>query len=228
MVLRSHFVFDGNMNTQNETLLEAMDLKQTIYLLRHGETEFNTEGRYQGELDSPLTANGIEQVEHNARLLKMFIDKPGEWELFSSPLGRAQQSTEIMCQVIGFDKGNVITDDRLKEVSVGKWAGLTIKEIEKSWPELMKNVNGYNWYFQSPDGESYDSVVKRVSEWLDSIRHKEKVIVMSHGLTGRIIRGVYLGLPKEQSLVLEVAHNTFFRLSDRKIERFCSEYDEFY
>ncbi|MGN7115759.1 histidine phosphatase family protein [Lysinibacillus odysseyi] len=205
-----------------------MDLKQTIYLLRHGETEFNTEDRYQGELDSPLTANGIEQVEHNARLLKMLIDKPGEWELFSSPLGRAQQSTEIMCQVNGFDKGNVITDDRLKEVSVGKWAGLTIKEIEKSWPELMKNANGYNWYFQSPDGESYDSVVKRVSEWLHSIRHKEKVIVMSHGLTGRIIRGVYLGLPKEQSLVLEVAHNTFFKLSDRKIERFCSEYDEFY
>ncbi len=203
-------------------------MKQTIYLLRHGETEFNTEGRYQGELDSPLTANGIEQVEHNARLLKMLIDKPGEWELFSSPLGRAQQSTEIMCQVIGFNKGNVITDDRLKEVSVGKWAGLTIKEIEESWPELMKNANGYNWYFQSPDGESYDSAVKRVSEWLDSIRHKEKVIVMSHGLTGRIIRGVYLGLRKEQSLILEVAHNTFFRLSDRKIERFCSEYDEFY
>lgn len=205
-----------------------MHLKQIIYLLRHGETELNVKGRYQGELDSTLTSDGIEQIKNNAKLLKMLIDNPREWEFISSPLGRAQQSTDIICEVIGYDKSKVIMDNRLKEVSVGKWAGLTTKEIEESWPELMKNTNNYNWYFNSPNGESYDSVVERVSEWLDSIRNKEKVIVMSHGLTGRIIRGVFQGLTKDQSLVLEVSQNTFFKLSDKQIERFCSEYDEFY
>ncbi|HDX9590515.1 TPA: histidine phosphatase family protein [Bacillus pseudomycoides] len=203
-------------------------MKQIIYLLRHGETELNVKGRYQGELDSALTSDGIEQVKKNAKLLKILIDNPKEWEFISSPLGRAQQSTDIVCEVIGYDRNKVKMDDRLKEVSVGKWAGLTTKEIEKSWPELMENTNNYNWYFNSPSGESYNSVVERVSEWLHSIQNKEKVIVMSHGLTGRIIRGVYQGITKDQALVLEVSQNTFFKLSDKQIESFCSEYDEFY
>lgn len=203
-------------------------MKQIIYLLRHGETELNLKGRYQGEIDSALTPDGIEQVTNNAKLLKILIEKPEEWTFISSPLGRAEQSMNILCDVLGFDKSKVIKDDRLKEVSVGKWAGLTIKEIEMSWPELLENTNSFNWYFNSPNGESYDSVVDRVSDWLQSIRNKEKVIVMSHGLTGRIIRGVFQDLAQDQALVLEVAQNTFFKLTDKQIERYCSEYDEFY
>ncbi|CAM3909227.1 histidine phosphatase family protein [Mesobacillus zeae] len=203
-------------------------MSQIIYLLRHGETELNVKGRYQGELDSPLTTEGIEQVKNNAKLLKLFIDNPREWDFISSPLGRALQSTDIICEVIGYDKAKVTMDNRLREVSVGKWAGLTTKEIENSWPKLMENTNSYNWYFNSPNGESYDSVVERVSDWLKTIRNKEKVIVMSHGLTGRILRGVYKNLNKEQALVLEVSQNTFFKLSDNQIERFCSDYDDFY
>lgn len=203
-------------------------MKQVIYLFRHGETEFNLRGRYQGELDSSLTSAGIEQVKNNAKLLKMLIGSPKEWTVISSPLGRAQQSTDILCEVIGYDKNKVIMENRLKEVSVGSWAGLTTKEIEMSWPALYENTNYYNWYFNSPNGESYGSVVERVSEWLDSIKQLEKVIVMSHGLTGRIIRGVYQGLTKDQALILEVSQNTFFKLSDQQIEKFCSEYDEFY
>ncbi|KOS69162.1 fructose-2,6-bisphosphatase [Lysinibacillus contaminans] len=202
-------------------------MKQIIYLLRHGETEFNVKGKYQGELDSPLTPEGIEQVENNGRLLKLFIDNPKEWDFISSPLGRAKRSTDIICEVIGYDKNKVTMDNRLREVSVGKWAGLTTKEIEKSWPDLIENTNSYNWYFNSPNGESYDSVVERVSDWLRSIRDKEKVIVMSHGLTGRIIRGVYKNLEKDQALILEVSQNTFFKLADKQIARFCSEYEEF-
>lgn len=209
-------------------MLGEKHLKQIIYLFRHGETELNLKGRYQGELDSALTPDGIEQVTNNAKLLKMLIENPAEWEFISSPLGRAMQSTKIICDVIGYDNSKVTMDDRLKEVTVGKWAGLTIKEIEASWPELLKNTDSYNWYFNSPNGESYESVIERVSQWLQSIRNKEKVIVMSHGLTGRIIRGVYQNLAKDQALVLEVSQNTFFKLTDKQIERYCSEYDEFY
>jgi len=202
-------------------------LKQIIYLLRHGETIFNTQGRYQGELDSPLTKDGIEQVKNISRLLKMFIDDSNEWEIITSPLGRAMESTEIICETIGFDSNKVTADNRLREVSVGSWAGLTTKEIEGSWPELLKNTDNYNWYFNSPNGESYNSVVERVSEWLESVKNRPKVIAVSHGLTGRILRGVYGNLKKEQALKLEVSQNTFFKLSNQNIERFCYEYDEF-
>ncbi|WP_397538624.1 histidine phosphatase family protein [Rummeliibacillus pycnus] len=202
-------------------------MEQTICLIRHGETVFNSQGRYQGQLDSPLTQDGIEQVKNISKLLKLVIDEPNEWEIISSPLGRTLQSTEIICEILGYDLNKVTTDSRLKEVSVGSWAGLTTQEIESSWPKLLENTDTYNWYFNSPDGESYDSVMRRVSEWLESIRDKKKVIAVSHGLTGRIIRGVYQSLEKDQLLRLEVSQNTFFKLTNNKIERFCYEYDEF-
>ncbi len=202
-------------------------MNQIIYLLRHGETVFNTQGRYQGELDSSLTTDGIEQVRNISKLLKMYIHDPNEWEIITSPLGRARQSTDIICETIGFDRKKVTIDNRLSEVSVGAWAGLTTKEIEDSWPELLKNTDSYNWYFNSPNGESYNSVVERVSEWLESIKNRPKIIAVSHGLTGRILRGVYSNLEKEHALKLEVSQNTFFKLSNQNIERFCYEYDEF-
>lgn len=113
-------------------------MNQIIYLLRHGETVFNTQGRYQGELDSSLTAEGIGQVKNISKLLKMVIKDPGEWEIISSPLGRAMQSTEIICETLSYDMDRVITDDRLREVSVGDWAGLTIMRLKKPGQILSK------------------------------------------------------------------------------------------
>ncbi|WP_211745617.1 histidine phosphatase family protein [Paenibacillus sp. Marseille-Q4541] len=202
-------------------------MEQVIYLLRHGETILNSEGRYQGELDSPLTSVGIEQVQNIARLLKMVAHEPKDWEIISSPLGRAMQSTEIICGILGYDLNHVVTDHRLSEVSVGSWAGLTSMEIESSWPELLKNTDHYNWYFNSPDGESYESVVERVTSWLESIKNKEKVIVVSHGLTGRILRGVYSNLKKEQALTLDVSQSSFYKLNNQRFERISYEFDEF-
>lgn len=207
--------------------MEDDNLNQIIYLLRHGETVFNTQGRYQGELDSPLTTEGTEQVKNISKLLKVVINDPNEWEIISSPLGRAMKSTEIICETIGFDLNKVTTDARLREVSFGSWSGLTTKEIEESWPELIKNTDSNNWYFNSPNGENYDSVVERVSDWLESIKNKEKVIAVSHGLTGRVLRGVYNNLMKDQALKLDISQTTFFKLTNQNIERFCYEYDEF-
>ncbi|MGE7949798.1 histidine phosphatase family protein [Lysinibacillus sp. NPDC093688] len=203
-------------------------MKQTIYLLRHGETEFNTQGRYQGELDSPLTELGVRQIQQNALMLKSLIENPDEWKIVSSPLGRAMQSTEIICEAIGYDLKNVEKDERLTEVAVGQWAGLTTKEIESSWPNLFHNTDVYNWYFNAPNGEAYDSVVNRLSDWLEDIQHIPKVIAISHGLTGRILRGIYADLKKEDALKLEVSQDVFFKLVDNTITRICSDFDDVY
>jgi len=203
-------------------------LIQTIYLLRHGETEFNTQGRYQGELDSPLTEVGVQQVQQNAQMLKSLIGNPDEWKIVSSPLGRAMQSTEIICETIGYDVKKVEKDERLTEVAVGQWAGLTTKEIESSWPNLFQNTDVYNWYFNAPDGEAYDSVVSRLSAWLKDIQHVPNVIAISHGLTGRVLRGIYADLKKEDALKLEVSQDVFFKLTDKTITRICSDFDDVY
>ena len=205
----------------------SIDLHQIIYLLRHGETVFNTQGRYQGELDSPLTDVGIDQVRQNADMLKSLIGNPNEWKVVSSPLGRAIQSTKIICETIGYDIRKVETDERLSEVDVGVWAGLTTKEIENSWPNLVKDTDAFSWYFNAPNGESYDTVVSRLTDWLASIKHEQKVIAISHGLTGRILRGIYAEMNKEQALKLEVSQDVFFKLSNNLIQRISLEFVEF-
>ncbi|MFJ7953199.1 histidine phosphatase family protein [Lysinibacillus sp. NPDC096418] len=203
-------------------------MDQIIYLLRHGETVFNTQGRYQGELDSPLTDVGMDQVRQNADILKNLIGNPNDWKVVSNPLGRALQSTKIICETIGYDFKKIETDDRLSEVAVGVWAGLTMKEIENTWPNLIKDTDAFSWFFNAPNGESYDTVVSRLTDWLLSIKHEQKVIVISHGLTGRILRGVYAEMDKEQALKLEVSQDIFFKLSDKMIQKTSLEYDNFY
>ncbi|MGY4796110.1 histidine phosphatase family protein [Lysinibacillus fusiformis] len=204
-------------------------MEQIIYLLRHGETNYNTQGRYQGQLDSPLTERGREQVQQNARMLKSLIGDADEWTILSSPMGRAMQSTVILCETLGYNINKVKQDQRLTEVAVGQWAGLTMAEIQQNWPALLTNTDAFNWYFRAPDGETYEAVVSRLTALLEEIQPFSKVIVVSHGLTGRILRGVYAGLNKEEALKLEVSQDVLFKLTNKEITRISSNYeDDFY
>lgn len=203
-------------------------MSQTIYLFRHGETEFNLQGRYQGELDSPLTEAGIQQVQQNACMLKSIIGNPQEWKIVSSPLGRAMQSAAIICETIGYDVQNVQQDKRLAEVAVGQWAGLTTSEIESTWPKRFHKGDIYSWYFHAPDGETYEAVTSRISDWLEEIQREPKVIAISHGLTGRILRRLYAGLGREDALKLAVSQDMFFKLSNNTITTIYSDFDDFY
>lgn len=202
-------------------------MDRAIFIMRHGETEFNTQGRYQGQLDSPLTEHGVEQVRQMARLLRYSVDQSSEWRVISSPLGRALQSTQILCEILGFDFNKVETDSRLSEVSVGSWSGLTLKEIEQDWANRLTGTTMYDWYFHSPDGESYEAVQERVTDWLDSVSSYPQVIAVTHGLTSRILRGVYAGLTRQETLALEVSPSACFQLANCTIKRISNEFDEF-
>ena len=198
-----------------------------IYLVRHGETVFNVKGRYQGQLDSPLTEYGIEQVSDIAHMLRVTAHDMSRMKVISSPLGRTLQTAQIICSTLGYDFRKVKIDDRLTEVSLGSWDGLTISEIEEQFPGTLANTNQYNWYFNNLDGETYEMVAARVSSWLDSIKNFPRVIAISHGLSGRILRGIYAKLEKTKALQLEVSQNTIFKLSNGTVESIQSffEYD---
>jgi broad specificity phosphatase PhoE len=183
-----------------------------IYLLRHGETEWNVAERYQGKLDSPLTAKGVGQSEGCARRLpSVGIDVQ---QLFASPLGRARQTTSIITSIEKLPP--TIWDRRLAEVSLGSWDGLTHIDIDAQWPGLLDGATPFDWFFRSPDGESYDAAVDRVTRWLDELRGI--VVAVSHGLIGRVIRGAYLGLSREASLCLSVPQDVIWRLADGHVE----------
>ncbi|WP_314068084.1 histidine phosphatase family protein [uncultured Vagococcus sp.] len=198
-----------------------------IYLLRHGETEFNRLGKYQGILDSPLTPLGRAQVSQNSILLKHQLTSSKQLSIYASPLGRAMDSAKIICQHLDYPFDDVIIDERLQEVDLGEWSGHSFSELKQDYPQALAATNQYQWYFQAPNGESYDHVVNRCRNWLKDIDSEKCNIVISHGLLGRILRGVYANLNQDDTLEQAVPQKGFYRLREREIS-YCTDNYELY
>jgi len=134
--------------------------------------------------------------------------------LVASPLGRVRETTSIMKSFGNFPETK--WEPRIAEVSVGSWDGLTHVNIEAQWPGRLDETTPFDWFFRSPDGESYDVAMGRVYQWLDSLRGT--VLAVSHGLIGRLIRGAYLNLGKEDALGLPVPQDIIWRLAKGAVE----------
>jgi broad specificity phosphatase PhoE len=185
---------------------------RAIYLVRHGETEWNAQGRFQGSLDSPLTRRGREQAELAGRILAAHVDPAISMEV--SPLGRARETASLLRR--HFAAAEPALEPRLREVSLGSWDGLDMVEIHAEWPRALKRATPFDWYFRSPDGESYEEASARLDAWLEE--RQAPVVAVSHGLAGRLLRGLYLGLPREEALALPVPQDAIFKLAGRTIE----------
>jgi probable phosphoglycerate mutase len=183
-----------------------------IYLVRHGETEWNALGRFQGKLDSALTDAGAKQAEAIGKRLAE-LDVPVD-AFLTSPLGRTRHTATIIAQCARLPAAQC--DDRLAEVSLGSWDGLTHVDIDAQWPGLLDGSTPFDWFFRSPDGETYDAAIQRAKCWLDNRRGV--TVAVSHGLIGRIIRGAYAGLAKVEALCLPVPQDVIWKLSDGHIE----------
>ncbi|WP_318764529.1 histidine phosphatase family protein [Agrobacterium fabrum] len=186
----------------------------TIYLLRHGETLWNSLGLFQGQLDSPLTPRGVEQADQVARLLRDALNNDNQlFQMQISPLGRVRETAERIKAMVSLRS---VEDDRLFEVTTGSWDGMTRFEINNEFPGHLDGSNAFDWYFRAPDGESFDDACKRATSWISDIRHP--TIAISHGLFGRILRGVFLGLSKREMLELPVPQDGFYRLDNGRCE----------
>jgi broad specificity phosphatase PhoE len=190
-----------------------------IYLARHGETEWNRDQRFQGQLDSPLTRRGLEQARRMGETLVRRIRERAGWTIIASPLGRALHTARIIAGILGIAEASIETDSRLAEVDFGSWAGLGHEDIEACSPGTLDGATQYDWFFRAPDGETYEAMRGRVAAFLAAAGAREKLIVVAHGVTGRILRGLYLGLSKEGGLELEAPQDAIFRLSGGAVER---------
>jgi probable phosphoglycerate mutase len=186
----------------------------TIYLLRHGQTEWNREGRLQGRLDSPLTEQGRRQAAAMGEILFCELGAEPDALLLSSPQPRALATAAIVAQWLGLA---VQHEPQLVELTMGSWDGMTRDEVEASWPDALHRAGPRNWHLFSPDGETLDAIRARVGGWLAAPR--ETTIVVSHGFTGRILRAMFLGLPDEAALEMDDPQDAVFRLRDGLVER---------
>jgi probable phosphoglycerate mutase len=192
-----------------------------IYLVRHGQTEFNRERRIQGHVDSQLTDLGVRQAKAVGRLLRDLIREPEGWRIVSSPLGRARATAEIIAGIL---KGpQVELDDRLKEMSWGSHDGRLRAELEAEHPETFGKTG---WAFDAPtDGESYDDVAARVGAWLAELppEPERRIVAVSHGISGRVLRGLYANLHRDAAGQQDVPQDAVFLLQHGGVGRIDCE-----
>ncbi|MCX5519940.1 histidine phosphatase family protein [Kaistia defluvii] len=174
----------------------------TLVFIRHGETDWNAEGRFQGQRDIPLNARGRGQAQRNGRVLAEQMPETARFDFVASPLERTRQTMEIARGAMGLDPSGYRLDPILKEITFGRWEGYTAPELMQRWPDLVAERDVDKWGFQPPQGESYAMLSVRIGTWLASVT--QDTVVVSHGGVCRVLRGLLLGLDTEQTPNLDV------------------------
>lgn len=189
-----------------------------IYLCRHGETFHNREGRLQGRLESDLTPLGRAQAAAMGDLLFDLLrrDPPADWRIVASPLRRARDTAETIGARLGLP---VAVDDRLVEIDVGEWSDRLREEVRDENPHLHGDDA---WGFHAPGGETYAAMMARITHWLEeqAAETERRLIVVSHGVAGRLLRGAYAGLSPEETLRQDIPQDAVYRLMAGQIDRF--------
>lgn len=186
---------------------------QRAYLARHGQTTWSLEGRLRGQLDSPLTSEGIAQAKAAAERLT----GSGIQTICTSPLGRAMATAVIIAERLG---ARVIEVADLTEVDHGEMAGLTWTEIEEAFPgaRAERAENRYGWAF--PGGESYAQARLRARRALSECGWAADgaPLLVSHEMIGRMLRAELRGLDATTALSLRHPHGLVFEI-DGSVER---------
>ena len=173
-----------------------MTLQSRIFIARHGETVFNAAKRMQGDqLDTPLTRKGFAQAEHMGLALAKWLGTRQTLSLYSSPSGRALQTLAIIAEHIGADWHGATHDARLQEIDVGEWAGRTYADIMAEQGEIL-DPHIALFSKRPPGGEWYDEIAARLQGWIDdTVQMRGDRLVVMHGMSSRVLRGMLLGLP---------------------------------
>ena len=202
-----------------------MKLTAPLYMLRHGETAWNTERRMQGSKNSDLTPRGRVQALAMGRTLKAELERePGPTIFLRSPLGRTRETSEIVGRELGIASGEWREDIRLAELSYGTWEGFSWAEIEIDHPTALADWRADPHGYCPPGGETHIDLRRRCEAVLTEIATSGvRTVVVSHGVSGAVVRGLNLGLDARAMFVLEKPQDAFFRLMAGSEERIACE-----
>ena len=163
----------------------------TLYLARHGQTQANTENRFSGKRDTPLTETGRAQARAVGEILKREVGLRPPLSFIASPLARACTTMRIVLPVLGLPENHYATDPRLQEVDLGEWDQLTDEEARARDPAFFEARIKDKWHFPVPGGENYEQVAVRAGAWAQSLTGD--TFAVSHGALTRILRGLLSG-----------------------------------
>lgn len=169
----------------------------TIFFVRHGQTDWNAELRFQGQKDIPLNDTGREQARANGRKLKSLFAGTPPAQFVCSPLGRARETMQLICAELGEADREFAIDERLIEASYGELEGTTLPEFKQMDRDTHRWRKKNRWIYQPPGGESHAMVLERMHGWLEEI--EEDILVVAHGVVGRVLRQHLLGIDPDEA-----------------------------
>ncbi len=176
-----------------------------LYVVRHGQTDWNAESRFQGQKDIPLNALGRSQAAGNGTsLLGLLGAGVSDFDYVSSPLSRTRETMELMRAAMGLEPGAYRTDVRLKEICFGDWEGLTVSEVDKRYPDRVAARALAKWDFIPPgdEAESYEILSWRIGAWLQQL--EKPCICVCHGGVIRSIVRLVSGMDKDVACDLNI------------------------
>ncbi len=165
-----------------------------LVVLRHGETTHNAEGVWQGPLDSPLSAHGLEQARAAAPLLAAL----GPARVVSSDLQRASETARAVAEACGLPYA---TDARLREIHAGAWQGLTGAQVAAGYPDDMERLHRGEDFRRGVHGESVADVAARAGlgaqAFIGRLAAGECGVLVTHGVSGRCVVAEVTGIPQD-------------------------------
>jgi broad specificity phosphatase PhoE len=193
-----------------------------LYYVRHGETDFNLQGRLQGRRDTLLNAHGRRQAaECGAVLHDLFARDhrdPQELKYVSSQLKRARETMEVLRAALGLAPLDYEIDARLTEIAYGEWEGLTLPEIEARNTGVLTQRERDKWDFAPPGGESYQQLAARIGDWYRSLT--SDVVVAAHGGGVRALMALFEILPEEQATHAQIEQGVVYLFADGRLSRY--------
>lgn len=189
-----------------------------LYIIRHGQTDWNAEERLQGRADKDINAVGRAQADRNGERLAELLGDASGFDFVCSPLRRTRETMERVRAGMGLDPAGYRTDPRLMELHFGDWQGLTYKELEAATPGSTAARSTDKWRFVPPGGEaeSYEMLAVRVKTWLDEVR--QPTVCVTHGGVMRALLYLNGVVSSDEASGHEIPQDRFLRLGDGRAE----------
>ena len=188
----------------------------TLYLIRHGETEWNREQRYQGQRDIPLNDTGRAQARRHGEILRSLMPAIISFDFVSSPLGRAVETMQLIRAALGLEPGHFRTEPEIIELCYGHWEGELATGLREKDPVGVtgKMTDPFGW--RPNNGESYHDLQIRVAAWLERI--DRNTVAVTHGGVSRVARGAIFGIEAERVPFLEAPQDVILKLTAGAME----------
>lgn len=189
-----------------------------LYLCRHGQTDWNAEGRLQGQEEIDLNALGRVQAKRNGRYLANVLGpRAADFRFLASPMRRTRETMRIVRIELGLDPDAYETDVRLIELNFGDWQTHTLDEIAVDNAAALAERETRKWDYvpPGPSAESYDMLSRRVEPVFESL--SGPTIIVAHGGTARSFLKLHGGLGSAEAAHVSIAQDRIIEAKDGKI-----------